>query len=68
MVAHAVFPLIAGDSRLDMTLYEHGPGPPFKSPAFLGAVFQEPRKEYEGESSPKQDVRPVVEDLLGFVN
>jgi len=69
MVTRGELIFMAGDSKLEMTLYEHGPGFLFCSnkPGLLGAVDQEPRNEFEGESSPKQDVRPFVEILLGLV-
>lgn len=46
-------------------LYEQGPGPAcacFRR----SAVGNEPRTEYEGESTPKVELRPIVADLLGF--
>jgi len=54
-------------SKLETALYVHGPGLWRRLSGLFGAVGHEPRKEFEGESSPKQDVRPSVEDLLGLV-
>lgn len=67
MVQHGECDLIDGDSMVDMMLYEQGPGTKFGSSCLLGAIGQEPCIEFDGESSPKYDVRPAVEHLLGLV-
>mmetsp|Transcript_133403 Transcript_133403/g.231763 ORF Transcript_133403/g.231763 Transcript_133403/m.231763 type:complete len:165 (+) Transcript_133403:100-594(+) len=54
------------DSRLS-TLYAHGPGPTRAVIGRHGAVDQEPRIEYDGESRPKHELRPAVAVLEGLV-